>query len=332
MPAFVHSYELPYEVENLSRLRPVVDEMVAQLCDFLRHRELCASTIELSLLHERREATQLDVGLRQASRSQQHLMLLIDTHLDTVVVGTRAQGHDDLFQRTVTGPLTDAIDGALDLSCACNDGHQAVGDRHTEIVMAVDADDGAVTHGLHHAADELPVLVRYGPAHRVGQVHALAVRQHATEDHLGRQLRRLRLDDLDAQAAVIEQQIVADPCGGEDLGMRQEDARRITRRLVSIENEDVVGQQLGFLRREGADADFRALQVDQNTDLTTEPMRDVAHGCSTLGVLLGCSVRKIQANDVDARADELKTGNDLTALRELKTVETTNDGTNAKPN
>ena len=85
-PAFVHSYELPYEVENLSRLRPVVDEMVAQLCDFLRHRELCASTIELSLLHERREATQLDVGLRQASRSQQHLMLLIDTHLDTLQI------------------------------------------------------------------------------------------------------------------------------------------------------------------------------------------------------------------------------------------------------
>ena len=85
-PAFVHSYELPYEVENLNRLRPVVDEMIAQLCDFLRHRELCASSIELSLLHERREATQVDVGLRQASRSQQHLMLLIDTHLDSLQI------------------------------------------------------------------------------------------------------------------------------------------------------------------------------------------------------------------------------------------------------
>ncbi|MGA1071655.1 MAG: Y-family DNA polymerase [Pseudohongiellaceae bacterium] len=85
-PAFVHSYELPYEVENLNRLRPVVDEMIAQLCDFLRHRELCASSIELSLLHERREATQVDIGLRQASRSQQHLMLLIDTHLDSLQI------------------------------------------------------------------------------------------------------------------------------------------------------------------------------------------------------------------------------------------------------
>lgn len=85
-PAFVHSYELPYEVENLGLLRPVVDEMLAQLCDFLRHRELCASSVKLSLLHERREATLLDVGLRQASRSQQHLMMLIDTHFDTLQI------------------------------------------------------------------------------------------------------------------------------------------------------------------------------------------------------------------------------------------------------
>ena len=85
-PAFVHSYELPYEVENLSLLRPVVDEMVAQLCDFLRHRELCASSVKLSLQHERREATLLDVGLRQASRSQQHLMMLVDTHFESLQI------------------------------------------------------------------------------------------------------------------------------------------------------------------------------------------------------------------------------------------------------
>lgn len=85
-PAFVHSYELPYEVENLSLLRPVVDEMIAQLCDFLRHRELCASSIKLTLIHEQREATPLEVGLRQASRSQQHLMLLIDTHIENLQI------------------------------------------------------------------------------------------------------------------------------------------------------------------------------------------------------------------------------------------------------
>lgn len=85
-PAFVHSYDLPYEVENLGLLRPVVDEMIAQLCDFLRHRELCASSIRLSLVHERRDATPLDIGLRQASRSQQHLMLLIDTHFDSLQI------------------------------------------------------------------------------------------------------------------------------------------------------------------------------------------------------------------------------------------------------
>jgi protein ImuB len=85
-PAFVHSYDLPYEVENTGLLRPVVDEMIAQLCDFLRHRELCASSLTLSLVHERRAATTLDIGLRQASRSQQHLMLLVDTHFDNLQI------------------------------------------------------------------------------------------------------------------------------------------------------------------------------------------------------------------------------------------------------
>jgi tetratricopeptide (TPR) repeat protein len=38
-----------------------------------------------------------------------------------------------------------------------------------------------------------------------------------------------------------------------------------------------------------------------------------------------------KAKQDDARADELKTGKDLAALRELKTVDESNDGTKVKP-
>jgi len=79
-PAFTSSYDLPYELENLDRLLPVADEMLAQLCDFLRQRDLSASHLVFSLLHERREASEIDMALRQASRCRDHLLLLLETH------------------------------------------------------------------------------------------------------------------------------------------------------------------------------------------------------------------------------------------------------------
>ena len=79
-PVFVASYDLPYEIENLDRLLPITDELLAQLCDFLRRRDLSTSSLALSLLHEKRDSTVINIGLRMASRSQQHLMLLLETH------------------------------------------------------------------------------------------------------------------------------------------------------------------------------------------------------------------------------------------------------------
>ena len=79
-PAFTTSYDLPYELENLDRLLPIADEMLAQLSEFLRQRDLSASHLVFSLLHERREATEIDMALRQASRCRDHLLLLLETH------------------------------------------------------------------------------------------------------------------------------------------------------------------------------------------------------------------------------------------------------------
>lgn len=79
-PSYVTCYDLPFEVENLDRLLPVTDEMLAQLCDFLRRRDLSTSHLIFSLLHEKREHTVVSIGLRQPSRSQEHLFMLLETH------------------------------------------------------------------------------------------------------------------------------------------------------------------------------------------------------------------------------------------------------------
>ncbi len=85
-PIFITSYELPYELENLDRLLPIADEILAQLCDFLRRRDLSTSHLHFSLLHEKRDHTEIHIGLRQASRSQQHLMLLLETHFNRLTI------------------------------------------------------------------------------------------------------------------------------------------------------------------------------------------------------------------------------------------------------
>jgi len=85
-PAFVASYDLPYELENLDRLLLIADELLAQLCDFLRRRDLSTSNLVLSLFHEKQDSTEITIGLRMASRSQQHLTLLLESHFDRLSI------------------------------------------------------------------------------------------------------------------------------------------------------------------------------------------------------------------------------------------------------
>ena len=82
----------------------------------------------------------------------------------------RAQRHDDLFQRGVAGPLAEPVDGHLDLSRAGLDGGQRVGRGQAEVVVAVDADDGARSDPFDDRADERPELRWDGVADRVGDV------------------------------------------------------------------------------------------------------------------------------------------------------------------
>lgn len=85
-PAYSSVYDLPYELENLDRLLPIADEMLAQLCDFLRRRDLSTSHLLFALQHEKRPSTEIDMALRQSSRCRDHLLLLLETHFSKLSV------------------------------------------------------------------------------------------------------------------------------------------------------------------------------------------------------------------------------------------------------
>jgi protein ImuB len=85
-PTFSSSYDLPYELENLDRLLPIVDEIIGQLCDFLTRRDLSTSHLVFSLFHEKRSPTCVEISLRQTSRSSTHFLLLIETYFHNLVI------------------------------------------------------------------------------------------------------------------------------------------------------------------------------------------------------------------------------------------------------
>src|SRR5690242_1266526 len=109
-----------------------------------------------------------DRAQRFAGRIQ---MLGVDAGAIRVRVAAGLEDHHDLFQRAVAGALTDAVDRALDLAGARFHRGQRVGDRETQVVMAVHADHGAIAEGLHDFADESAVFLRRRVADGIGNVH-----------------------------------------------------------------------------------------------------------------------------------------------------------------
>ncbi len=87
-------------------------------------------------------------------------------------VGAGFEDHRHLFQRTVAGPLADAVDGALDLASAHLHGTDGVGHREAQIVVAVHRDDGLVDVGypVEQGLDDAGELGRDRIAHGVRNV------------------------------------------------------------------------------------------------------------------------------------------------------------------
>ncbi|MEX0618106.1 MAG: DNA polymerase Y family protein [Pseudohongiellaceae bacterium] len=79
LPAFNACFDLSCAVETLDSLLPVAEELLTRLCDFLKKRDLCSSHLLLVLEHEQQNDTLVNLSLRQATRSRQHIMLLLET-------------------------------------------------------------------------------------------------------------------------------------------------------------------------------------------------------------------------------------------------------------
>lgn len=91
-PRFSTSVEFEFAVENTRMLMHSVEELLARLCDFLRQRELAATHLTLVLLHEYQEQTSLSLDLRQPTRSETHLALLLDVRINALLLPAPVTG------------------------------------------------------------------------------------------------------------------------------------------------------------------------------------------------------------------------------------------------
>mmetsp|Transcript_18112 Transcript_18112/g.51845 ORF Transcript_18112/g.51845 Transcript_18112/m.51845 type:complete len:449 (+) Transcript_18112:778-2124(+) len=82
------------------------------------------------------------------------------------------EGHDDLLERGVAGPLADAVDGAFQLPRTIQGAGEGVGGGQPQIVVAVGGEDDLVGPGdvVPELLDDLAELPRHVPTRRVGDV------------------------------------------------------------------------------------------------------------------------------------------------------------------
>lgn len=95
-----------------------------------------------------------------------------DAGLERPDIAPRLEGHDDLFHRRVPGALANAIEGAFHLPRPRRYAREAIGRRQSQVVVAVNADDGvrALQH-LHHRLDHVTEFVGHGVSDCVRYVH-----------------------------------------------------------------------------------------------------------------------------------------------------------------
>src|SRR5439155_5754767 len=84
-------------------------------------------------------------------------LLRVDAEVNRDPARPHTTRHDDLFQRRITGALTDAVHGAFDLSGTGFDRRERVGYGEPEVVVAVRAEHDAVGAG-----NALPTRAEHG--------------------------------------------------------------------------------------------------------------------------------------------------------------------------
>ena len=142
------------------------------------------------LADDRLVALHLDAGHVGHQPAGGHQPPGVDVRVGMIEIVAGPQGHDDLFQRAVAGPLAQAVDRALDLPGAGLDGGQAVGHGHAQVVVAMDADHGLVDvgHAVAERLDDVVHVAGRGVAHRVGNVDRRGPGGDGRFDHLAEEI------------------------------------------------------------------------------------------------------------------------------------------------
>ena len=106
-------------------------------------------------------------------------------------VGTNLQGHDDFFQRAISGAFADAVKGALDLARARLDRGQRVGDGKAQIIVAMSREDHML--GPFHLVDQIGKdaidLVGFRITNRIGYVQHIGPVAGGTAEGLDQEVR-----------------------------------------------------------------------------------------------------------------------------------------------
>ena len=79
-------YEFPMEVHKNDLLLHVAGQLLEQLAIFLRQRDVCINQCRFQLYHDKHAATDVIVGVRQATRDHRHLAALLEEHLNRLSV------------------------------------------------------------------------------------------------------------------------------------------------------------------------------------------------------------------------------------------------------
>ena len=66
-----------------------------------------------------------------------HDLLGINARIELVNIFARTQSHDDFFQRGIARSLAETIDSTFNLSRTVQYGRQRIGNRQTEVVVAM---------------------------------------------------------------------------------------------------------------------------------------------------------------------------------------------------
>src|SRR6059036_103236 len=112
-------------------------------------------------------------------------LLRLHAGRDVVIALSRIQRHNDLFQRRVSGTLADPVDRAFDLAGAILNCGKTVGNRQSQIVVAVRADRDAIgiLQALPQCTNELSIFRRRLITNRIRHVDNRRARiNHRIED------------------------------------------------------------------------------------------------------------------------------------------------------